>query len=114
MDDELMLPGMTERELGIRRRVHRLAEFYRHASVYIIVITALWCFSIWSVWDGTLPNKWYAYWAIWPTVGWGIGLITHGLSVLPVWSFFSQDWEDKKVKELLTKEANQGDQSLPS
>lgn len=114
MDDELMLPGMTERELAIRRRVHRLAEFYRHASVYIIVITALWCFSIWSVWDGTLPNKWYAYWAIWPTVGWGIGLITHGLSVLPVWSFFSQDWEDKKVKELLTKEANQGDQSLPS
>ena len=109
MDDELNLPGMSERELNIRRRVHRLAEFYRHASVYIIVIGGLWCFnlwSVWNVWDGTLPHKWYSYWAIWPTLGWGIGLVTHGLSVLPVWSFFSQDWEDKKVRELLAKDAN--------
>jgi hypothetical protein len=28
----------------------------------------------------------------------------HGLSVLPYWSFFSQEWEDRKVKELMQKE----------
>ena len=104
MDDELMLPGMTERELGIRRRVHRLAEFYRHMFVYVIVIGASWAFNVWTVWNGPSVHKWYAYWAIWPTLGWGIGLITHGLSVLPVWSFCSQDWEDRKVKELLARD----------
>ena len=114
MDDELILPGMSERELNIRRRVHRLAEFYRHVFVYIAVISVLWFINVWTVWGGTLPNKWYSYWAIWPTLGWGIGLLTHGLSVLPVWSFFSQDWEDKKVRDLLAKEASQGDRSQPS
>ena len=42
MDDELILPGMSEREIAIRRRVHRLAEFYRHVFVYVIVNLTLW------------------------------------------------------------------------
>jgi hypothetical protein len=104
MDDELLLPGMTERERNIRRRVHRVAEFYRHVFVYVIVISAIWCINLWSVWSGNVPRKWYRYWAIWPTLGWGIGLLSHGLSVLPMWGFFSQDWEDKKVKELLARD----------
>ena len=104
MDDELILPGITERELTIRRRVHRLAEFYRHVFVYTIVIGGLWCINLWGFWDGGLPRNWYFYWAVWPTFGWGIGLVTHGLSVLPVWSFFSQDWEDRKVKEMLARD----------
>jgi hypothetical protein len=106
MDDQLILPGMTERERSIRRRVHCIAEFYRHVFVYVIIMSALWAVNLWTVWDGTLSHKWYSYWAIWPTLGWGIGLITHGLSVLPVWNYFSQDWEDKKVKELLAREAD--------
>jgi hypothetical protein len=104
MDDDLILRGMTERERSIRRRVHRVAEFYRHVFVYVIVIGAIWCINLWGVWNGASPRKWYAYWAIWPTFGWGIGLLTHGLSVLPMWGFFSQDWEDKKVKELLARD----------
>ena len=36
-----MLPEMTERERGIRRRRHRLAEFHQHLFVYIIAISAL-------------------------------------------------------------------------
>ena len=55
----------------------------------------------------------YWYWAIWPTLGWGIGLLSHGLSVLPMWSFFSQDWEDKKVRELLANEPSQGERGQP-
>lgn len=103
-DDELMLPGMTERELHIRRRVHRLAEFYRHVFVFVLVIGLFWAVNAWFVLQGEMPNKWYSWWAFWPTAGWGIGLITHGLSVLPVWSFFSQDWEDQKVKEMLARD----------
>lgn len=104
MDDELILPGMSERELNIRRRVHRLAEFYRHAVIYLIVNGGFWAFNAWVVFSGTSLAKWYSWWAIWPTLGWGIGVLTHGLSVLPFWSFFSQEWEDKKVKQLMARD----------
>lgn len=104
MDDELFLPGMTERERSIRRRVHRVAEFYRHAFVYVIANSVMWAINLWMLGGIFAQAKWYAYWAIWPTFGWGIGLLTHGLSVLPMWGFFSQDWEDKKVKELLARD----------
>ena len=105
MDDELILPGMSEREIAIRRRVHRLAEFYRHVFVYVIVNTCLWGLNLWMVWASPAQVNWYAYWAMWPTFGWGIGLISHGLSVLPFWSYFSQEWEEKKVKALMERDA---------
>ena len=34
-----------------------------------------------------------------------IGLLMHGLSVLPFWSYFSQEWEEKKVKALMERDA---------
>ena len=105
MDDELILPGMSERELNIRRRVHRLAEFYRHVFTYVIVNICLWALNLWMIWGTSAQAKWYAYWAIWPTIWWGIGVLIHGLSVLPFWSYFSQEWEEKKVKALMEREA---------
>lgn len=73
MDDPLTPLGTTEREIAIRRRVHRLAEFYRHVFVYVIVNTGLWSINLWMLWGSAAQGKWYAYWALWPTLGWGIG-----------------------------------------
>jgi hypothetical protein len=103
-DDELILPGMTEREVAIRRRVHRIAEFYRHLFIYVLVNATLWCVNIWQIMQMSGKVNVWMYWAIWPTLWWGIGVLVHGLSVLPFWSFFSQDWEDRKVKEMMAKE----------
>lgn len=106
MDDELILPGMSEREIAIRRRVHRLAEFYRHVVVYVFVIGGLWGINAWMFLSaGHAGPRWFSWWAIWPTFGWGIGLCAHGLSVAPFASFFSQDWEDRKVKALMERDA---------
>ncbi len=104
MDNTSIAPGTPEREISIRRRVHRVAEFYRHALVYVVAIGALWVINALLIANGTQPNKWYSWWVIWPTLGWGIGLFTHGISALPVWGFFLQDWEDRKVKELMARE----------
>lgn len=104
MDDELILPGMSERELNIRRRVHRLAEFYRHVFTYLIVNTCLWALNLAMLWGAPAQTKWFAFWAMWPTLGWGIGLLMHGLAVLPFWSYFSQEWEEKKVKALMERD----------
>ena len=43
-------------------------------------------------------------WAHWPTIGWGIGLTIHGLSVFAGRSFFGAEWEEKKVEELMARE----------
>jgi len=107
MDDELILPGMSEREIAIRRRVHRLAEFYRHLFVYAIVNASLWGINLWMMWGTAAAGRFWSYWAIWPTLWWGVGVFVHGLSVLPYWGFFSQEWEDRKVKQLMQKESRQ-------
>ena len=103
-NDDDYPPGTPQREIAIRRRVHRIAEFYRHLMVYVIIIGLLWIVNAFTINNGTLPTKWYSWWAIWPTLGWGIGLLTHGITALPVWGFFSEEWEDRKVKELMERD----------
>lgn len=102
MDDEIITPGMSEREISIRRRVRRLAEFYRHLVIYLVIMTTIWVLSL--VFMKEWPSQWWRWWTIWPTIGWGIGVLGHGLSVLPRRGFFSLDWEEKKVRELMQRE----------
>jgi 2TM domain len=104
MDDAFIPSNITEREIAIRRCVHRLAEFYRHAFVFIVFIAALWALNALQIYVSGKSIRWYSWWAIWPTLGWGIGLLAHGLAVLPMWTFFSADWEDRKVKELMERD----------
>jgi 2TM domain len=101
--DDYYPPGTPEREICIRRRVHRIAKFYRHLMVYVIVIGLLWILNAIIIFSGTQPNKWYSWWAVWPMLGWGIGLFVHGITLLPMWGLFSQEWEDRKVKELMER-----------
>lgn len=105
MADDLILPGMSEREIAIRRRVRRLAEFYRHLTVYLIVNAALWALNLILLWRTGSSLRFWSLWAFWPTLWWGVGVLVHGLTVLPFTHFLSQDWEDRKVKALLAKAA---------
>lgn len=81
MDDEIITPGMSEREVYIRRRVKRLAEFYRHLTMYIVIMSVIWIASLLLAKEW--PTVWWRWWTIWPTIGWGIAVLAHGLSVLP-------------------------------
>jgi hypothetical protein len=95
------------RELVIRRRVERQAEFIRHLLIYLVVCATLWAINLWQIRDiGFMrTDKW---WAFIVTAAWGIGILTHGLSVamsrLPKIPFLSIDWEEKKVRELLKRD----------
>lgn len=44
-------------------------QLYTHIGVYVAVNSLLWFINYRSS-----PDEW---WAIWPTLGWGIGLISH-------------------------------------
>ncbi|KXO13792.1 hypothetical protein AKG98_2365 [Moritella sp. JT01] len=40
-------------------------------------------------------------WAWWPAIGWGIGIVSHGLSAFEILNFFGADWEKKQVEKRL-------------
>ncbi len=56
------------------RRVEARFGFLIHTVVFIAVISLLWGINL-----ARRPDQ---LWAVWPTAGWGIGLLLHGLSVL--------------------------------
>ena len=53
--------------------VRKLRGLYRHAAQYAVVIPLLWAINLWQGID--------YLWAVWPTLGWGIGLAAHALSL---------------------------------
>lgn len=82
-----------------RKHVKEIRGFYIHAMVYAIVIPLLWLINLLT--GGLFKNE---VWAVFPTVGWGIGLTGHGFSVFAERSFFGAAWQEKKVEELMARE----------
>jgi hypothetical protein len=94
--------GPSEREIAIRKRVRREAEFWRHAMVYALVNGAvLLGFALYAAYSG----KARALWASAPMAfGWGIGLAVHAITVYGRLSVFDSEWEERKVRQLLDKD----------
>jgi 2TM domain len=81
------MPSEEEIRRRVEKRIKQRNEFYIHLAVFIVVIPMLWIMwgftsdffsaflsdSAW-VFDG-MP------WPIFPTIGWGIGIVAHGLTV---------------------------------
>lgn len=78
-----------------RKRVKDIRNFYISVAMYAIIIPCLW------ILNAFLPGP---RWAQWPTIGWGIGLLAHGLSLFAGRSFFGIEWEQKKVEEIMARE----------
>ena len=102
-DDTFIPPGADAREADIRRRVHAQAEFYRHLMIYAGVVTMLWVINLMQAGLPSAGASLWRYWAIWPTVGWGIGVLVHGVTALSSFGFLSRDWEERKVRELMER-----------
>lgn len=91
-------------EARIRRRVHEIAEFYRHLTVYVVVIGSLWIIG-WLT--GAFHLGWpiWMMWPIFPTLGWGFGLLCHAVGVFTGIFSVSGEWQERKVKEYLARDA---------
>jgi hypothetical protein len=88
-----------ERYQAARKKVKEIKGFYANLVSYILVISFL-----------TFINLKYTpehLWFYWPMLGWGIGLLFHGFGVFNLVPFFGNDWEEKKIKELMDKEKQQ-------
>nr|WP_220460978.1 MULTISPECIES: 2TM domain-containing protein [unclassified Colwellia] len=82
-------------ESRIIDHVRDIKGFYSHLINYTVIILALFLVNF-------LTSPGY-YWAWWAAFGWGVGLISHGISVFELYSFFGADWEKKQIEKRLGK-----------
>ncbi|WP_288244226.1 2TM domain-containing protein [uncultured Chryseobacterium sp.] len=77
-----------------QKRVKELKSFYGNLISYCIIIPFLIILNLIS----SPRNIWF----YWPMLGWGIGLVAHGMSVFAI----GKGWEEKKIREILEKQNN--------
>jgi hypothetical protein len=75
-----------------RKRVKTIKEFYSHFLVYCLVIPFLWYLNYRTT---------DFLWAIFPTLGWGIGLAGHAMEAFDYNPLFGRKWEQRKIEELM-------------
>ena len=75
------------------QQVRDIKGFYSHLLKYAIIVGGLFILNL-----VTSPGY---IWAWWVAMGWGIGVVSHGLSVFEVFDFFGPKWEKKQVEKKL-------------
>lgn len=78
-----------------KERVEAIKGFYGNLTAYCIVIPFLAWLNFRTT---TFP------WAIFPAMGWGFGLLMHGMEAYGYNPLWGKRWEEKKIKELMDNE----------
>lgn len=81
-----------ERYESARKRVKTLRDFYIHLATYVFVMIVLFII------DYSDRGTWWVYW---PAMGWGIALVLNAFQVFGP----GERWEQRKIKELMEREA---------
>lgn len=84
-----------------KKRVKAVAGFYKHLMVYILVNL----FLISMKYINLDPGEKFLEFSTFSTAFfWGIGLAFHALGVFGTNIFLGNDWEEKKIQELMNKD----------
>ena len=75
------------------RHVRKIRGFYGHLAQYVVVISFLVILNL-----ITSPKY---FWAVWPALGWGMGVLFHGMRVFGKMPFMNADWEKRQVEKYL-------------
>jgi hypothetical protein len=78
-----------------RRRVAALKGFYIHLSVFALVLLGL--LAVNSATGGP-------WWVVWVFLGWGLGVLAHGLAVIGRGSRAIAAWEQRKLRDYLAED----------
>ncbi len=79
--------------LAARKHVKALRGFYNHLASYLAVNGFFVIMNLL-----VSPHQW---WAQGLAIGWGFGLLAHGISVFVSDELLGPQWEEKKVRELM-------------
>ena len=104
-----------QRYIKAKKRVDNIKGFYGHLSVYIVVnifISGVIIFGFTRDEDLTFAEA-ITHPGVYMTwLAWGIGVVFHWLGVFGFQSFFSKDWEERKIRELMGEDKEKGDKFL--
>ena len=84
---------ITQDEMKVIEQVREIKGFYSHLITYVLVVAMLFVINF-------LTDPSYI-WAWWPAMGWGIGIVSHGLSAFEVFNFFGAEWEKRQIEKRL-------------
>ena len=85
-------PSHVEEALAFAH-VRAIKGFYVHAAQYAVVMTFLVILNL-----VVMPHY---FWAIFPMLGWGVGVAFHGLRVFDKIPLLTGDWEKREVEKRL-------------
>lgn len=75
-----------------KKKVQAIKGFYGNLLAYCIVIPILIYINY---------NTTSFPWAIFPALGWGLGLVINGFCAYGYNPIFGKDWEERKIKEFM-------------
>ncbi|MFO7815419.1 MAG: 2TM domain-containing protein [Halanaerobiales bacterium] len=78
-----------------KEKVKEIKDFYSHLLVYLVVNIGIFIIN-YIVSPGN-------YWFYWPLIGWGIGIAVHWTQVFGVSRILGENWEKKKIKEIMNE-----------
>lgn len=89
-----------QRYQAAQERVNELRGFYSHLTTYILVNLGLLALNYYS-------NQFAYPWALFPLLGWGIGITSHALKTYRINIFLGKDWEERKLQQFMEEEKHQ-------
>jgi len=89
-------PTVTTDEALALTRVRKIKGFYIHLFQFAAVIAVLAAINVMS-------NPRYL-WVGWVALGWGSGVLVHGLKVFDRVPFFTAAWEKRRVEQYLGRQ----------
>ena len=84
---------ITQEEQQALDYVREVKGFYSHLVTYLLVMVLFFIVNY-------MTNPDYI-WAWWSALGWGIGVVSHAVSVFQEFDLFGADWERKQVEKRL-------------
>ena len=94
-DTQPALPEISTDEQNAMEYVRDIKSFYMHAFQYVVVMLGLTIINL-------LTNPGYL-WVLWPALGWGVGLLAHGLSVFEIINIFGDEWEKQQIQKRMQR-----------
>jgi len=86
---------LSAEERAAMEYVRDLKSFQAHLLSYLVIMPLLAVLNYF-----VSPEN---IWAIWPALGWGVGVLMHGLVVYEVLGFRGQKWEREQIKKRLSR-----------
>ena len=84
-----------KRYLRAKEKVEKIKGFYSNLISYLIVIPVLAYVNFRTT---DFP------WVIFPALGWGFGVVVHGMEAYGYNPFMGKNWEERKIREFMDNE----------